>query len=154
MAATLSAVNPDLKKFQERGGKLIMYHGWSDAAIPGQSSVNYYQSVVEKMGPKSVTEFARLFMVPGMQHCGGGDAPSAFGQLAFGAGDAQHDIGKALEHWVEDGVPPEQIIATKYKTPANPANGVARTRPLCAYPKTAQWKGSGSTDEDANFVCK
>jgi len=154
MAPILSAVNPDLKKFKERGGKLIMYHGWNDAAIPGQSSVNYYQSVVEKMGPKSVAEFARLYMVPGMQHCGGGDGPNAFGQLGPGAGDARHDVGKALEHWVETGIAPDAIIATRYKTGANPASGVARTRPLCAYPKTAQWKGSGSTDDDANFVCK
>ena len=150
MAPVLSAVDPDLKKFKDRGGKLILYHGWNDAAIPGQSSVNYYQSVVEKMGPKSVAEFARLYMVPGMQHCGGGDGPNAFGQLP-GAGDAQHDVGKALERWVEQGIAPDAIIATKYKPGGKE---VARTRPLCAYPKTAQWKGSGSTDDDANFVCK
>ena len=154
LGAILDATNPDLSAFRARGGKLILYHGWSDAAIPGQSSVNYYQSVVEKMGPKSVTEFARLYMVPGMQHCGGGDGPSVFGQLGPGPGDAEHDVGKALERWVEGGVAPDAIIAAKYKTGANPASGVARTRPLCAYPKTAQWKGSGSTDDDANFVCK
>ena len=154
MAGTLSAVDPDLKKFKQRGGKLIMYHGWNDAAIPGQSSVNYYQSVVEKMGPGSVAEFARLYMVPGMQHCGGGDGPNVFGQTGPGPGDAQHDIAKALERWVEQGIAPDAIVATKYRTGFNPASGVVRTRPLCAYPKTAQWKGSGSTDDDSNFVCK
>ena len=91
-------------------------------------------------------------MIPGMQHCGGGPGPNVFGQTSAPEGDAEHDINRAVERWVEQGVAPAQIIATKYKG-AGPSSGVARTRPLCPYPRTAQYKGSGSTDDAANFVC-
>jgi feruloyl esterase len=154
MARILNATDTDLKKFQDRGGKLILYHGWSDAAIPALATVDYYQGVIEKMGAQEAAGFVRLYMVPGMQHCGGGDGPSSFGQIGTGQGDALHNVDKALEQWVEQGVAPKQIVATKYKTGVNPASGVARTRPLCPYPQVAQWKGSGSTDDEANFVCK
>jgi feruloyl esterase len=153
MAPILNATDPDLKRFQDRGGKLILYHGWSDAAIPGLATVNYYKSVMAKMGAGKTAGFVRLYMVPGMQHCGGGDGPSNFGQSGVGAGDAQHDIGIALERWVEEGRAPAEIIASKYKSGANPVSGVERTRPLCAYPQVAKWKGSGSTDDAANFEC-
>jgi hypothetical protein len=153
MSGILSATNPDLKKFKDRGGKLILYHGWCDAAIPAQSTVNYYQSVVKKMGARSTDSFVRLYMVPGMQHCGGGDGPNFFGQAGSGAGDAQHNMEKAMEQWVEQGTAPKQIVATKFKPGVNPP-AVERTRPLCAFPQTAHWKGSGSTDDDSNFVCK
>ena len=152
MARILNATDADLKRFKERGGKLILYHGWSDAAIPAQSTIDYYQAVVSKMGARDSASFVRLFMVPGMQHCGGGSGPNTFGAGAA-EGDAQHDMGRALEHWVEDGVAPEQIVATGYKSRSDPASGVARTRPLCAYPQIARWKGSGSTDDAASFVC-
>jgi feruloyl esterase len=92
-------------------------------------------------------------MVPGMQHCGGGPGPNVFGTGSVPLGDAQHDAGRALERWVEDGVAPDQIIATRFKTGTNPASGVVRTRPLCPYPQVAHWKGTGSTDDAANFVC-
>jgi feruloyl esterase len=140
-AGMLNATDPDLKRFKDRGGKLILYHGWSDAAIPATNAIDYYTSAVSKMGAKSAGEFVRLFMVPGMQHCGGGSGPNSF------------DMDAAMERWVEEGVAPEQIIATKYKTGANRASGVLRTRPLCAYPEVARWKGTGSTDDAANFVC-
>jgi len=152
MGRMLNATDSDLKRFKERGGKLILYHGWSDAAIPAQSTIDYFQSVVSKMGATDSASFVRLFMVPGMQHCGGGSGPNSFGPGAA-QGDPQHDMGRALERWVEDGVAPEQVIATKYKSGSNPPNGVARTRPLCPYPQIARWKGSGSTDDAANFVC-
>ena len=148
----LNATDPNLKKFKDRGGKLIVYHGWSDAAIPPTNAIEYYKSVVSKMGAKQTDSFVRLFMVPGMQHCGGGPGPSNFGQISDVESDAQHDINRAVEHWVEDGVAPKQIVATKYKS-ASPASGVERTRPLCPYPQVAQWKGSGSTDDAANFTC-
>jgi feruloyl esterase len=155
LGADLNAADPDLKRFKARGGKLILYHGWSDAAIPAQSAINYYESVIKKMGDKDATDFVRLYMVPGMQHCGGGSGPNFFGQgPGAPTNDAQHDIAAALERWVEDGVAPKQIIATKYKTGMNPASGILRTRPLCPYPQTANYKGSGSTDDAANFVCK
>ena len=153
-SSMLNATDADLTKFKKRGGKLIIYHGWNDAAPPAQFSVDYYQSVVKKMGAKNAESFVRLYMVPGMQHCGGGDGPNLFGQTGTGQGDAMHNMEKAMESWVEEGVAPKQIVATKFKSGANPASGVERTRPLCPYPQTAHWKGTGSTDDDANFVCK
>ncbi|MBZ5608226.1 MAG: tannase/feruloyl esterase family alpha/beta hydrolase [Acidobacteriia bacterium] len=152
LAGKLNATNPDLKKFKDRGGKLIMYHGWSDAAIPPVATVNYYKNVVSKMGAKDTSSFVRLFMVPGMQHCGGGPGPNVFGQGAVTGGDPEHDVDAALHRWVEAGKAPEQIIATRYKGLA-PSSGVARTRPLCRYPQVAKWNGTGSSDDAANFTC-
>ncbi len=149
----LNATDPNLKPFLDRKGKLILYHGWSDAAIPAPSTIRYYDSVEAKMGSQQTESFVRFFLVPGMQHCAGGPGPNSFGQLAGAEHDPEHDIGKALEHWVEDGVAPEKIIATKFKTDLNPASGVLRTRPLCAYPLEARYKGTGSTDDAANFAC-
>jgi feruloyl esterase len=152
MAKFLNATNPDLSGFRKRGGKLILYHGWSDAAIPALNAVNYYESVVAKSGTQAES-FVRLYMVPGMQHCGGGAGPNVFGQGGVGYGDRLHDIDAALEAWVEQGIAPDRIIATKYKLGMNPESGVVRTRPLCPYPQIARWTGSGSTDEAANFTC-
>ncbi len=152
-ARALNSTDPDLTRFRKRGGKLIMYHGWSDAAIPASNAIDYYESAVSKAGAKEAGQFLRLYMVPGMQHCGGGPGPNSFGQGTVAHADPLHDIDAALEHWVEDGVAPEHIIATKYKTGADPASGVLRTRPLCPYPQVARWKGSGGTDDAANFVC-
>lgn len=154
LAADLNATDADLRRFKARGGKLILYHGWSDAAIPPQSTINYYESVLKRMGQKDTARFLRLYMVPGMQHCGGGSGPNVFGQGAVPTKDAQYDIAAALERWVEEGVAPREIIATKYKTGQNPESGVLRTRPLCPYPQTANYKGSSSSDDAANFVCK
>ena len=152
VAQILNATDANLKRFKDRGGKLIIYHGWSDAAIPPQNAIDYYKSVVAKMGAKQADAFVRLYMVPGMQHCGGGPGPNSFGQVTPAESDAQHDVNRAVERWVEDGAAPTQLIATKYKGP-NPESGVERTRPLCPYPQVAQWKGSGSTDDAANFTC-
>jgi hypothetical protein len=153
MALGLNATDANLKKFESRGGKLILYHGWSDAAIPPQNTVDYYQSVVKKMGSKEAAAFVRLFMVPGMGHCGGGAGPNVFGQAGVPRTDPEHDIEAALERWVEQGAAPEQVVATKLKPGTNPPAAM-RTRPLCAYPQTAHWTGSGSTDDAANFACK
>jgi feruloyl esterase len=153
MAATLNATDPDLRKFAGRGGKLILYHGWSDAAIPPQNTIDYYRSVIKKMGAKESASMVRLFMVPGMGHCGGGSGPNVFGQNGVPRADPDHDLEAALERWVEQGGAPEQVLASKLKAGTNPPT-VVRTRPLCAYPLTAHWKGSGSTDDAANFVCK
>lgn len=154
LARTLNATDTDLRKFSGRGGKLILYHGWADAAIPPQNTVNYYEAVKQKMGAKDAKSFVRLFMVPGMEHCGGGAGVSAFGAGGVPREDADHDIDAALERWVEQGVAPERIIASKPKNAMNPAAGVARTRPLCAWPQTAHYSGTGSTDDAANFSCK
>ena len=134
----LNATDPNLKTFVARRGKLLMYHGWNDQLIAPQNSINYYKSVVSALGGESkAMASVRLFMAPGMMHCGGGDGPNSFDMLT------------ALEQWVEQGKAPERVIAARM------ANGVAtRTRPLCPYPQTAQYRGSGSTDAAENFICK
>ena len=153
MGPMFNATDANLAKFKGRGGKLIIYHGWSDAAISPINSVNYYNSVVGKMGRKPAGEFVELYMVPGMQHCGGGPGPNEFGAMSPGVPDADHSMMKSLEQWVEMGTAPAKIIATKYKADGNPGSGVARTRPLCPYPMMAKYSGSGSTDEAASFSC-
>jgi feruloyl esterase len=132
----INAVNPDLSAFKARGGKLIMYHGWNDTAISAGNSINYYSSVLAKMGAKQ-DNFVRLFMAPGMQHCGNGPGPNQVNYMA------------ALERWRESNVAPDWLIAARV---AN--NRVDMTRPLCPYPQVAQYKGTGSTNDAANFVCK
>src|SRR5229473_3528463 len=96
--------------------------------------------------------FVRLYMVPGMQHCGGGPGPDAFGQGGAGVKDAQHNIELALEQWVEKGIAPNAIVAAKFEG-GDPAKGVKMTRPLCPYPQIAKYKGSGDTNDAGNFVC-
>ena len=155
-ARILNSTDPDLTAFKKRGGKLILYHGWSDAAIPPRNTINYYETVVKKMGQREADQFTRLFMVPGMQHCYGGPGPSGFGQAgppSVSAADAQHDVSLAIENWVEKGIAPESLIATKPVSDSDPSKGVVRTRPLCAYPLVARRKGTGSTDDAANFTC-
>jgi len=131
----VDAVNPDLSKFKQRGGKLLLTHGWSDTGITPETSIWYYESVLSKMGPNQ-SDWLRLFMAPGMGHCSGGEGPDTFDKIG------------ALEDWVEHGKAPQRIVA------AHHSNGkVDRTRPLCAYPKVAKYKGSGSIDDAENFVC-
>lgn len=149
----LNAIDPDLKAFKARGGKLIAYHGWSDAAIPPGNAINYYNSVLAAMGTRSTNEFMRLYMAPGMQHCGGGPGPNSFGQVVSGEGDARHNLYTALEQWVEKGEAPDKVIATKFVNDQDHAQGVKMTRPLCPYPQAAKYKGTGDTNDEANFVC-
>ncbi|HYL98366.1 MAG TPA: tannase/feruloyl esterase family alpha/beta hydrolase, partial [Blastocatellia bacterium] len=140
-ASILDSNNPDLTAFKARGGKLIQYHGWGDAAIPPLSSIFYYERVrsfmegpkASKAGSASVESFYRLFMVPGMGHCGGGLGANNFGNSGVLAQDPEHDIVAALDLWVEKGIAPEKIIATGYLG-GSPTRGVALTRPLCPYP--------------------
>ncbi len=153
MASILNATNADLSRFKARGGKLILYHGWNDAAISPQNTIDYYDSVMAKMGAGAAQGFVRLFMVPGMQHCFGGAGTTSFGQLTVGGGDADHDLDTALERWVEANVAPEEVIAAKRKNDFDPKSDVVRTRPLCAWPAAAHYKGSGSTDDAASFAC-
>jgi Tannase and feruloyl esterase len=153
LAPVLNATDPNLKAFSARGGKLILYHGWNDAALPPVNTINYYQGVVAKLGQRQTDSFVRLFMAPGVQHCAGGPGPDSFGQMVTRTqSDPEHDLTLALERWVEQGVAPEQVIATK-RQGANPQAPALRTRPLCPYPKVARYKGTGSTDEAANFKC-
>ena len=148
---TFNAIDPDLKPFAARGGKLIIYHGWSDSALPPEGAIHYYNSVEDAMGPGKPTLFMRLFMVPGMQHCGGGPGANSFGQFTP-AGDADHDLKLALERWVEKGIAPDKLIATKFVDDKQ-EKGVAMTRPLCPYPEAATYKGKGDTNDAANFEC-
>lgn len=128
---TLNANSPDLTEFINRGGKLIMYHGWADQQIAPQGSVNYYKEVVAFMGDEAkVQQSLRLFMIPGMAHCTGGEGPGLFNTSA------------AIEAWVEKGLPPAQVH--------NPAG----TRLLCTYPQVAVYRGSGDTNDVTNFRCK
>ena len=153
MAQVLNATDPDLRRFSGRGGKLILYHGWSDAAIAAGNTIDYYNSIAAKMGDEKTRAFVRVFMVPGMQHCGGGSGPNSFGQFSVGGDNPDRDISAALERWVEKGIAPEQVIAAKRKNDFDPKSDVVRTRPLCAYPLVAHYKGSGSTDDAASFTC-
>jgi feruloyl esterase len=153
LGSILNSTNPDLKAFKKRGGKLIIYHGWSEGAIPPEMAINYYKSVVGKMGQRETAAFLRLYMVPGMQHCFFGPGPNSFGQvLGCLTCDPKRDINITLERWVEQGVAPDAIIATKYKNDIARTD-VARTRPVCPYPSVARYKGSGSIDDAANFSC-
>lgn len=154
--AVLNAMDADLTTFGERGGKLILFHGWSDPAIAVGNTINYYESVIADPGAirgKGGQGFVRLFLAPGMQHCLDGPGPDSFGQNGFAQGGPEHDLESALERWVEQGIAPERIIASKFNTDSDPTSGVVRTRPLCAFPGVARWVGQGSTDDSDNFVC-
>jgi feruloyl esterase len=140
----LDADDPDLRPLRDRGGKLLVYHGWSDSDISPIGTIDYYEEVMSLIGDgassdealAATKEFFRLFMVPGMGHCRGGPGPDSFDALT------------AMERWVEQGVAPDQMVASKM------ADGeVVRTRPLCTYPQVAEWNGTGSTDNAANFSC-
>jgi feruloyl esterase len=166
LAPNVNANSTDLSAFAKRGGKMIMYHGWADPLISPQESIDYYQRLVAAQGnngaaaAKQTQNFYRLFMVPGMAHCAFGTGPNAFGNRFSGqvyaappaAADPQHDIFLALQQWVEKGVAPTRVIATKYSGEV-PQAGVVMTRPLCVYPQVAKYGGSGDVNDAANFVC-
>ncbi|HCC59586.1 MAG TPA: tannase/feruloyl esterase family alpha/beta hydrolase [Solibacterales bacterium] len=152
MARYLNATDADLSAFEKRGGKLILYHGWADAAIPALNAINYYDSVVAAVGAPRAGNFVRLYMVPGMEHCGGGDGPADFGQGRTSDADPLHSVNAAIEAWVEHAAAPNHLIATKYRNDSG-TKAVVRTRPLCAWPEVAKYSGSGSTDDAANFTC-
>ena len=156
-AAILNSTDPNLHPFKQQGGKLIQYVGWGDTAISPENDINYHNAVTRAMGGHEETqEFYRLFMVPGMAHCGGGPGPNAFGQPFSINGpnpsDASDDILTALDQWVEHGRAPDQIVATKYVND-DPAQGIAFQRPLCPFPQFGKYKGTGSTTSAASFAC-
>jgi hypothetical protein len=129
------AKNPDLSKFRSRGGKLVMTYGWADAILQPMMGVNYYEQAASKNGPQT-RDFFRLFMVPGMAHCGGGIGPD------------RNDAVTAIIDWVEKGKAPDSIVASRVVN-----NQVVRTRPLCPYPRVARYSGKGSIDDADNFQC-
>jgi feruloyl esterase len=133
----LSAASRDLSPFRSRGGKIVMYTGWADPVVPPADTVQYYEDVVKVTGGLAATQkFFRFFPAPGMGHCGGGTGPNSFDALT------------ALEQWVEHDVAPESLVAARTN------NGrVDRTRPLCAYPAVARYKGTGSIDKAESFAC-
>ena len=133
----MNATDPHLDKFLAHGGKLLMYHGWADQNVSPYMTVDYYKSVLETMGPAKIAGSVRLYMLPGMAHCSGGEGPNTFDKIG------------TLDRWVEEAKAPESLVASH-----STAGKVDRTRPLCPYPQMAVYKGSGSIDEAANFTCK
>ena len=134
VAAVVSATNPDLSAFRARGGKLLLVHGWSDPALSARSTIEYFKAV-QRRTPQA-SSFTRLFLMPGVLHCGGGS----------GCDDV--DYAGIIRRWVEQGEAPSRIIARKLR-----GTQVVRTHPLCAYPMTARYNGTGSTDDAGAFTC-
>src|SRR5262249_14946585 len=128
----VDAVNPDLGAFKKRGGKLLLTHGWAVTGITPETTIWYYDSVLDKMG-RNQADWMRLFMVPGMGHCGGGPRVNPVDSIA------------TLEQWVENGIAPNRMIGTG-------AQGL--TRPLCPYPQYAEYKGAGDVKDGANWTCR
>jgi len=132
----IDALDPDLKAFGARGGKVLMYHGWNDNLIPPRNSIAYFSRVSETL-PGDDADFIRLFMVPGMNHCQGGVGPNQINWMA------------ALERWREQGIAPDRIIAARIT-----GNRVDMTRTLCPFPQVAVHSGTGTTNDAVNFTCK
>ncbi|HEY5623753.1 MAG TPA: DUF6351 family protein [Gammaproteobacteria bacterium] len=132
----LAAVSPDLEPFISRGGRLLIYHGWADQNIPPLGSVDYYDQVVDTLGKQRAEEGLRLYMIPGMGHCGGGHGPNEFDMLSV------------LEKWREQGDAPQAVLAVQRED-----GDVVRSRPLCPYPQVARFDGTGSLDDASNFSC-
>jgi hypothetical protein len=142
----INSDDPDLREFADRGGKLILFQGWDDAAVTPWGTLAYYHSIEKKMTPAKAHDFVRLFMVPGMMHCGGGPGASTFDAVA------------AMEQWKEHNAAPETMIGSHFKDaiaalaglPTGPATA---TRTLCAYPKVSQWNGKGPATAAESFEC-
>jgi feruloyl esterase len=136
-ATLFNATNPDLRPLRRRGGKIIHYHGWADAGATALMSIDYYESVLQKMGRTATPEFYRLFLIPGMFHCGGGVGCNTVDWLT------------PIVDWVEKGKAPERLIGARML-----GSEITRTRPLCPYPAVAKYHGAGSIDAAENFTCR
>ena len=144
-------VSGRLEAFRDRGGKVVIYHGGADNP---DGSVAYFRDTQSRMGRDRADEFMRLYLVPGMGHCGSGLVPNDFGQWVRPGADAQHSMLAALEQWVEKGVAPQSIIATQFTKEGDATSAVLRTRPLCPYPQEARWTGKGNRDDAASYSCR
>jgi hypothetical protein len=167
MAEVDSVLGPDVNgntvanidAFRARGGKLLMYHGWADSIVNPLDTIAFYETLAKAPGGrKQLQGSARLFLLPGVEHCGsgGGEGPDAVGSehgLPAPQVDAEHDVLAALAQWVESGTAPEKLIATKYQGD-DPAKPIVMQRPACPYPKKARYAGSGDTNAAASFVCE
>ncbi|KAI0842759.1 tannase-domain-containing protein [Hypoxylon sp. FL0890] len=160
----------NLTSFRDRGGKMLLYHGAADGLVPTTAGSLYYDRAVQTTSGGNVTaarDFFRRLEIPGMQHCfstkvdaawalGGASQAAVLGNDTYsvpGYADAQHDVLLALVNWVENGVPIDQVIATTWHTSTDPSSGVLRQRPICAYPATAKWDGTGNVDDAASWSC-
>jgi hypothetical protein len=160
IGSIFNANDADLRAQKAKGIKVIQYHGWADQALSPGESINYYERVMAKMGGVANSQaFYRLFMAPGMAHCGGGAGPNRFGQSGGGSvgplvpgSTASDDIVKALERWVEEGIAPDRLIATKYKNDAATEPALMR-RPLCPYPQVQKYNGTGDPNVASSFSC-
>ncbi|MGQ0835404.1 MAG: tannase/feruloyl esterase family alpha/beta hydrolase [Gammaproteobacteria bacterium] len=141
------ATNPDLSRFQARGGKLIMYHGWSDPLISPFLSVDMWDAINKRMGADKTAEFARLFMIPGMAHCSSGPV---------GGTRDMHDAAwlTAIQNWAEDGIAPDAQTPRGTVIGVGAIEGQLRTRPYCPYPRVARYTGAGGIDRAASFTCE
>jgi feruloyl esterase len=154
----LDALNPDLGAFQKRGGKLILYHGWNDPVVPALATVDYYVAVQAKNGKSATDRFVRLYLMPGVQHCSDGPGADQVGQSGtWPSEDATRNARTALENWVEKGIAPDALVATKMTGPPSvtgePGGQTARTRLLCRYPQSPKYKGTGDPNKAMSFVC-
>ncbi|RVT93561.1 tannase/feruloyl esterase family alpha/beta hydrolase [Sphingomonas crocodyli] len=157
-APVVDATNPDLRSFRARGGKLIHYHGWSDALMPAGASIAYYEAVMafmarfpdqQSVANDPITSFYRLFLIPGMGHCYGGDGPTAI-TVDADTTDPKRDLITALEQWVEKGVAPQMFVGSG---PVPNAPSRRLSRPICPYPQITRYDGSGNTDIASSFAC-
>jgi tannase/feruloyl esterase len=151
------AVTGDFTHFKARGGKLIIFQGWADPIVSPYQTVALYEKLAKEFGPEQ--DFARLFMAPGLTHCGlGGTGLNGFesaqsSMLPPPSDDARHDLFVALSAWVEDKKTPTEVVATSYVDNKDPSKGIAMQRPLCPYPQKAWYKGEGDPNNAGNFVC-
>ena len=154
-AEALNATSSDLSVYRDNGSKLILYQGWADPLIPGYAAVDYWRGL-RRAEPAKLGDYARLFMAPGMWHCSGGPGANAFGgqDQVFPPkpGDPSDDALAALANWVENGLAPSKIIATKYVGDVA-TGGIAFQRPLCQYPGHAAYRGTGNPSDPASFDC-
>jgi hypothetical protein len=157
VGSIMNANKTDYATIKTKGVKVIMYHGWADPLIQPEFTVQLYENIAQANGGIEKTkDFMRLFMVPGMAHCGLGPGASSFGgfvQQVPPVRDAVHDVQTALEQWVEKGVAPDHLVASKFADDKPTTRTVTATHLLCTYPQVAKYKGTGDPKDAANFQC-